>query len=229
LALSGAPDIGPDSFGVSAGEQLEARWTEQVDEYAVTLQKRFGDHPPDSFASQLTRAREGLSHSDVLREQLTREWTAYQRRAAERYTLASRLGTALASLLSDEAELAAEVHGLGDELREAEREHEHALTAFFAAAEAGLERASIQTLAAKSERVARLRRTHEAKAGAREDLQFQIGQLEARLDVLHTQARASRDEAYARAAGLSAAYQVELEEVAGALDALALVPTSPGR
>jgi hypothetical protein len=174
-----------------------------------------------------------------LREQLATEIARSEALTTEQRSQAERLGAALDSLSRDDSEAARQLVSFDRELAAAEREQERALdalcwadTAQLAPLVAGEPLDAMRTralsdlvhtareLSSRSGLVAALRRERMLRQSAREDLSFQIQQLKGRLGTLHAEARASADEAHTRASGLNARYQAELEEVAGALDAL---------
>ncbi|HMI93508.1 MAG TPA: hypothetical protein VK509_19180, partial [Polyangiales bacterium] len=177
----------------------------------------------------------------VLREQLATEVARSEALTSEQRGLATRLGAALDSLARDDSAAARELAGIERELAGAEREQERALDALCHAETAKLGPlvagepldtararalselvAAARELSARSGIVSTLRRERAMRMSTREDLSFQIQQLKGRLGTLHAEARATSDEAHTRASGLDARYQAELEEVAAALDALAL-------
>jgi serine/threonine-protein kinase len=236
-----SPSVGPAAFGPSSGEQIEQRWNDQLELHARAAQARYGNLPPAEVRSRLQRARDGIVRLAVLREQLATEVARSEALTSEQRGLATRLGAALDSLARDDSAAARDLAGFERELASAEREQERALDALCHAETARLgplvpgepldharARAlselvvAARELSARSGIVSALRRERVTRIGAREDLSFQIQQLKGRLGTLHAEARAASDEAHTRASGLDARYQAELEEVAGALDALAL-------
>jgi eukaryotic-like serine/threonine-protein kinase len=236
-----SPSVGPAAFGPSSGEQIEQRWADQLELHARAAQARFGNLPPADVRARLQRARDGLVRLAVLREQLATEVARSEALTSEQRALAMRLGAALDSLARDDSAAARELAGFERELAAAEREQENALevlcradTAHLAPLVAGEPLDAMRTralsdlvhaareLSKRSGAVSVLRRERVMRQTVREDLSFQIQQLKGRFGTLHAEARATSDEAHTRASGLDSRYQAELEEVAAALDALAL-------
>jgi serine/threonine-protein kinase len=234
-----APSVGPTSFGPSSGEQIEQRWSDQLAGYQRMTASRFGSLVPPEIETRLARARNGIVRLSNYREQLANALARSEALTSEQRELAARLGSALDSLARDESEAARALGELEQRAAVAEREQERALAAVCDAEAArqppprtgelvDTPRARIlgelvlaaRELAQSSGEVARLRQERAARQRAVDDLSFQIAQLKGRLGTLHAEARASSDEAHARASGLDARYQAELEEVAAALDAL---------
>ena len=239
MSALAAPSVGPSSFGPSSGEQIEQRWADQLAGYARMAQSRFGTMMPPEVESGLDRARNGITRLHNYREQLAGALARSEALTSEQRELAARLGAALDSLARDESAAARELAQLELEVAGAEHEQERAL-AVVCSAEAVRQppprtgesldtpRARIlselvlsaRELSQSSGKVSQLRHQRATRQRACEDLGFQIAQLKGRLGTLHAEARASSDEAQARASGLDARYQAELEEVAAALDVL---------
>jgi hypothetical protein len=231
--------VAPSSLGPSQAEQLEQQWNEQLRRLTSEAEQGHGGAVPESLSNALGRAGAGLALMASLRKELSSELARGEGERRERRERAARVHAALDALARDQSAVAREIEQLDEALELADREHQHALSVLCTHASAeptppqagellSARRAQVfarlalaaRELAASSSAVAVLRRQRALRAGAADDLRFQIDQLKGRIALLHAEARNQADAARTRLASLDARHQAAIEAVAGVFDEL---------